>query len=166
MDYWQFVDPLCEFHENDREFVAVSASDVDVSLLSSSPTLQNVVWNNMHGANSKTQRIEPLLWIGGLFSTQCWQRTDKLIIDYLHSGGPRMWYVVSPDAYESMENYVVYNKEDLEYTVRFMANNHMPFQIAPWKLQERDIAIDNAQQKEGEFVVVLPGSYYMFINCG
>jgi hypothetical protein len=89
----------------------------------------------------------------------------EFIINYLHSGAPKQWYVIPPDHRERFERFCQscfphQFKECTEYL------RHKSFILSPSFLRKNYIPVSSVLQKKEEFIVTFPYSYHLGYNLG
>jgi hypothetical protein len=92
---------------------------------------------------------------------------DLGAINFLHSGKPKIWIIISKDA-QKMEKIVVDTLQQ-ENLISEPCNNifrHKDYILTPEFLNQHNIEYQIIVQRPGEFVVTFPRGYHQGVNSG
>ncbi|EDV26010.1 uncharacterized protein TRIADDRAFT_55681 [Trichoplax adhaerens] len=105
----------------------------------------------------------PRLNIGMLYSSTPWSFSEYgfSIMNYCHTGSPRIWYCVSSRYAKRLEKAIKF------YTLKSCNKEYHPsVLIPPSILAKMGVPVYRIVQEPKEFIVILPSVYYTFTNCG
>ena len=111
----------------------------------------------------------PYLYIGGFRTMFAWHVEDYNLgsVNYLHSGSPKLWYVISAKHCKRFEAWV-----KSHYPQGFVSCSqflrHKTTLVNPYLLKAEmpDLQIERHVQREGELVVVFESAYHTGFNLG
>jgi hypothetical protein len=109
----------------------------------------------------------PWLYYGMLFSSFCWHTEDLYLfsLNYLHEGAPKVWYSISSDQKEKMDEYI-----KTKYYATLLKQpdliHKLTVHISPLELIENGIKVYRTVQQPGEIVVTLPKGYHSGFSTG
>ncbi|CAH0482520.1 unnamed protein product [Peronospora belbahrii] len=90
---------------------------------------------------------------------------DLYSINYLHTGKPKFWYGVPPDAASQLER-AAQSMFPEKYHECHQFLRHKTSMISPTRLREFGVPFYRAYQKPGEFVITFPATYHQGFNFG
>lgn len=111
--------------------------------------------------------IQPMMYIGMLFSTFCWHTEDNYLysINYLHHGASKTWYGI-PDCAASEFEHV------MRKTVPELFNAHPDLlyllitMLSPRNIAKNKVQIFHTIQEAGEFIITFPNAYHAGFSHG
>ncbi|CAG7834068.1 unnamed protein product [Allacma fusca] len=109
----------------------------------------------------------PTLHVGMIFTTYCWYRDPHGLpwIEYLHSGGNKIWYVI-PASEEEKFRGVVKKLLPLQCKNKKLWLASDSAMVPPELLRESGVSLYRAIQNPGEFLVVFPKAFTSAICTG
>lgn len=111
--------------------------------------------------------IEPMMYIGMLFSTFCWHVEDNNLysINYLHQGASKTWYGIpdtSADHFEEVMRKTVPELFKIHPNLLFM----LVTMLSPRILVQNKVPVYHTVQREGEFMITFPKAYHAGFSHG
>lgn len=92
---------------------------------------------------------------------------DLISLNYLHSGAPKIWYIISPSSYLKFEELVNKLKLFSDFSSSCLSPlQHKTLLIKPSFLNLHSIEYYKIEQKLNELVVIFPGIYYFYFDTG
>lgn len=109
----------------------------------------------------------PWIYFGMLFSTFCWHTEDLYLysLNYMHSGAPKIWYGISHDHKEKMDEFIR-NKYYATLLKQPDLVHKLTVHIDPLELQAHGIKVFKAIQNPGEMILTLPKGYHSGFSTG
>ena len=89
---------------------------------------------------------------------------DLHFISYLHSGKPKIWYIIHKSSVNKLLALVDQVHPDAPSCINVL--RHKDLLLTPYFLKKKSISFDTIIQEPGQFVVSLPRSYHMGYNVG
>lgn len=123
------------------------------------------VLTNNHGSilrslGQVTGVTVPTIHVGMLFSACCWYRDPHGLpwIEYLHTGGSKIWYGVPDDQSASFRNALtnLIPSHCQNKTIWLPCDTAM---VPPHILTDKNVSLCRTEQEPGQFVIVLPRAY-------
>lgn len=105
---------------------------------------------------------------GGLWkSSFAWHLEDQdlYLINYLHFGAPKKWYLIPQDQHEVFYKIMKECFED-EWKNCSEFLRHKTFMISPSNLEKLGIQVNQIIHREGEFIITYPYGYHAGFNLG
>ncbi|KAF4042576.1 JmjC domain containing hydroxylase [Phytophthora infestans] len=90
---------------------------------------------------------------------------DLYSINYVHTGKPKFWYGVPPDAASQLERAAQSMFPEKHHECHQFLR-HKTSLISPARLKEFGVPFYRAFQKPGEFVITFPATYHQGFNLG
>ncbi|KAG7400825.1 Lysine-specific demethylase 4B [Phytophthora boehmeriae] len=128
---------------------------------------------NLGNLNSILRKIDlpgvtrPMLYFGmwrAMFAFHT-EDMDLFSINYVHTGKPKFWYGIPPDAAPQLERAAQSMFPEKHHTCsQFL--RHKTSLISPARLREFGVPFYRAYQKPGEFVITFPAAYHQGFNLG
>ncbi|RMX66117.1 hypothetical protein DD238_001171 [Peronospora effusa] len=147
----------------------VYGADIVGSLFGETDTTS---WN-LNGLNTILRKIDlpgitqAMLYFGmwrAMFAFHT-EDMDLYSINYVHTGKPKFWYGVPPDAAPQLERAAQSMfPEKFHECHQFL--RHKTSLISPARLREFGVPFYRAYQKPGEFVITFPATYHQGFNLG
>ncbi|CAI5736331.1 unnamed protein product [Peronospora destructor] len=147
----------------------VYGADIVASLFGAMDTTS---WN-LNGLNTILRKIDlpgvtqAMLYFGmwrAMFAFHT-EDMDLYSINYVHTGKPKFWYGVPPDAAPQLERAAQSMfPEKFHECHQFL--RHKTSLISPARLKEFGVPFYRAYQKPGEFVITFPATYHQGFNLG
>jgi hypothetical protein len=109
----------------------------------------------------------PWLYYGMLYSSFCWHTEDLYLysLNYLHEGAPKIWYSISSDQKEKMDDYI-----KTKYYATLLKQpdliHKLTVHISPLELVENGIKVFRTEQHPGQIIVTLPKGYHAGFSTG
>jgi hypothetical protein len=92
---------------------------------------------------------------------------DLISFNYLHSGAPKIWYIISPSSYSKFEELVNQLKLFSDNSLSCLSPlQHQTLLIKPSFLHLHAIEYYKIEQKAQELVVIFPGIYHFYFDTG
>ena len=109
----------------------------------------------------------PMLYFGEPRAAFAWHCEDMDFnsVNYLHFGASKVWYAVSPENAERLEDLAKIYFGELRLECREFLR-HKNILISPNQLEKSNIPYCRAVQNEREFMITLPRSYHCGFNRG
>ncbi|KAG2531608.1 hypothetical protein BBO99_00001827 [Phytophthora kernoviae] len=147
----------------------VYGADIVASLFGNVDALS---WN-LGDLNTILRKIDlpgvtrPMLYFGmwrAMFAFHT-EDMDLFSINYVHTGKPKFWYGIPPDAAPQLERAAQSMFPEKHHTCsQFL--RHKTSLISPARLREFGVPFYRAYQKPGEFVITFPAAYHQGFNLG
>lgn len=114
-----------------------------------------------------------MFYVGSLYSRFCWHVEDSLLnsLSYLHSGEPKIWYIVPPHQRRRLEAALAeviaprVLEEDGDSAAAVLRHKTIMADVR-WVASQAGIEVRRAEHRPGTFVALAPGSYHSGFNMG